>query len=158
MSLGLGSVAKIRATSEEDLVGHFGKFGRFLWREARGVDERPVDPTRETKSIGRERTFETDSDDTEAVRATLLNCVRHVHQEMTDEGHWCHTLTVKIRYEGYDTHSRQTTMRLSSGSLPHLERGALTLVEPFLTGGRRVRLVGFAASKLVGPDDLLPLT
>jgi hypothetical protein len=77
---------------------------------------------------------------------------------MTGDGHWCHTLTVKVRFEGYETHSRQTTMRLSTGSLPHLESGALTLLEPFLPMGKRFRLVGFSVSRLVGPEDLLPFS
>ncbi len=157
LGMGYETVASLRRASQERLVGEFGKFGRFLWREARGIDERPVDPVWEAKSIGRERTFPEDTGDIERVRETLLKCVRHVHEEMIEDGHWCRTLTVKVRFSGYETHSRQTTMKLSTGSRAHMERGALSLLEPYEGSGKDFRLVGFSASRLVGPEDLLPL-
>ena len=155
--LGYHTVAELRSAPEGELARAFGKFGSFLYREARGEDDRPVDPTWETKSIGRENTFPEDVSDPAVVRETLLECVREVHRELAAEGLWCHTLTVKIRFEGYETHSRQTTLKQSSGRLDQFERGAQALVEPFLKKGRKVRLVGFSVSRLVPPEDVLPL-
>ncbi|HAM34911.1 MAG TPA: DNA polymerase IV [Elusimicrobia bacterium] len=156
-AMGYRTVSQLLGASQEDLAREFGKFGIFLWREARGQDDRPVDPNWIQKSIGREITFETDTRDAEEIKTRVLQCVREVHGEMTADGHWCRTLTVKIRFEGYETHSRQTTLPLASGSLAHLSSGALALLEPFLARGRRVRLVGFAVSNFVPPEDLLPL-
>lgn len=155
--MGLHTVAQLRAVSEPRLASEFGKFGSFLWAEARGLDDRPVDPSWEAKSIGRERTFKRDTEDGTEVLGTLYKCVDRVHRDMTDDGAWCHTLTVKIRFEGYETHSRQTTLKLPTGSLTHLKAGAAALLEPFTETGRRFRLVGFSVSKLVPPEDLLPL-
>jgi len=155
-AMGLKSVAQLREVPVERLVREFGKFGSYLWRQARGEDERAVDPFHEAKSIGREHTFEEDTKDRRLVEETLLDCVREVHQEMISEGHWCRTLTVKVRFAGYETHSRQRTLRLATGSLAQLERGALALAEPFL-GQRAFRLVGFSAGTLAPPEDLLPL-
>ena len=156
--MGLRTIAQLLDISETRLIQEFGKFGGFLWREARGIDDRPVDPDWVQKSIGRENTFETDTGDLEQVHASLRDCVREVHQEMTADGHWCLTLTVKVRFEGYETHSRQTTLKLSTGSLAQLQSGALTLLEPFQRKGKRFRLIGFSVSNLVPPEDLLPLT
>lgn len=156
-AMGCDTVAKLRRIPEERLAAEFGKFGHHLCREARGLDERPVDPTWVAKSIGRERTFEEDTGDLREVRDTLLSCVREVQHEMTSEGHWCKTLTVKIRFEGYETHSKQTSLKLPTGSLPRLEEAAMNLLEPFLASGRRVRLVGFSASHLTPTEELLPL-
>lgn len=159
LAMGYDTVAKLREAPEEKLTSQFGKFGAYLWREARGLDDRPVDPSWTVKSIGREHTFEADTADAGVIRATLEGCVRQVHKDMLEEGHWCRTLTVKIRFEGYETHSRQTTLRFASGSFDHLKAGALTLLEPFLKSPqRRLRLVGFSVSKLQPPEDLLPLT
>ncbi|HVE13129.1 MAG TPA: DNA polymerase IV [Elusimicrobiota bacterium] len=155
--LGCSTIATLRAIPEARLVSEFGKFGRFLWREARGLDDRPVDPVWEAKSNGREHTFEEDCGDMDEVRSTLAACVARVHRDLGRDGLWCRTLTVKVRYEGYETHSRQTTLRLATGRKDQLERAALELAEPFLSAGRRVRLVGFSASKLSPPEDLLPL-
>ncbi len=155
--LGYDTVRRLREAPRESLVRAFGKFGLFLWSQARGIDERPVDPTWEQKSIGREHTFPEDTGDAGLVQQTLLECVRDVHGQLIEDGSWCRTLTVKVRYEGYETHSRQTTLKLASGRLDQLERGALILLEPFLGGRRRFRLVGFSAGALQPPEDLLPL-
>jgi DNA polymerase IV (archaeal DinB-like DNA polymerase) len=157
LAMGYKTVADLRRASEEKLKREFGRFGGYLFHEARGEDDRPVDPVWEARSTGREVTFDEDSEDPEEVRRTLLDCVRRVHRDLGKEGHWCHTLTVKVRFENYETHSRQTTLRLPTGRLDHLERGALSLLEPFVAKGRRFRLVGFSVSKLVPPEDLLPL-
>ncbi|MFA6003485.1 MAG: DNA polymerase IV [Elusimicrobiota bacterium] len=156
-SMGFATVAKLGDAPEERLVREFGKFGVFLWRQARGLDDRPVDPNWIQKSIGREVTFEEDTSDLDLVKSTLRECVREVHGELVSDGHWCLTLTAKVRFEGYETHSRQTTLKLASGGRAHLESGALTLIEPFLRQGKRFRLVGFSVSNLVPPEDLLPL-
>ncbi|MDD5627997.1 MAG: DNA polymerase IV [Elusimicrobia bacterium] len=155
--MGFRRICELLAASEAGLIQEFGKFGTFLWRQARGLDDRPVDPDWVQKSIGREHTFETDTADLGLVHSVLSACVREVHREMTADGHWCLTLTVKARYEGYETHFRQTTLKQPTGSLAHLQSGALALLEPFQRQGRRFRLIGFSVSNLVPPEDLLPL-
>lgn len=155
-SMGCRIVADIQRFSEARLISAFGKFGGFLSREARGEDDRPVDPVWEAKSIGRERTFAEDTDDYAAVRRKLLECVVKVHADLEEEGLWCHTMTVKVRYEGYETHSKQTTVVQPTGSARDLAYAAEKLAAPFLQG-RRVRLIGFSVSRLVPPEDLLPL-
>jgi len=155
--MGYKKVRDLRAAAEDQFVRAFGKFGHFLYREARGIDSRPVDTRGEAKSMGRERTFAEDTGDPEEVREKLLACVERVHQEMIEDGLWCLTLTVKIRYQGFETHSRQTTLRQSTGNLERLKAAAGDLLAPFLEDGRPVRLVGFTASRFVPPEDLLPL-
>ncbi|PCI34749.1 MAG: DNA polymerase IV [Elusimicrobia bacterium] len=155
-SIGCRTVKDVRGISETRLVRTFGKFGHFLYREARGEDDRLVDPHWEAKSIGRERTFAEDTDDYERVMQKLQECVTRVHADLQGEGLWCHTMTVKIRFEGYETHSKQITLIQPSGSIRDMEVTAKKLAAPFLEG-RRVRLIGFTVSRLVPPEDLLPL-
>jgi len=156
-ALACETVADVAALPEERLVREFGSFGRFLAREARGSDDRPVDPAWEQKQVGREVTFERDTGDWEEVLRTLDGCVEEVAGQLAADGHWARTLAVKIRYDGYETHSRQTTLKLPTGRREHMAAGARALVGPFRRPGRRVRLVGFSASGLVPPEDLLPL-
>ena len=155
--LGAETVAQLRGLSQDTLIQQFGRFGETLWREARGLDDRSVDPARETKSIGREETFASDTDDIDKVRVTLRECVRDVREDMLRSEFWARTLTVKVRFEGYETHSRQTTLRLATASRAILESAALSLAEPFLEAGRKLRLIGFTVSKLGAPEELLPL-
>lgn len=153
--LGFETVAQLRQASEQRLSAEFGKFGRYLWRQARGMDDRPVDASREAKSMGRERTFASDTDDMALARRTLCECVERVRQDLLEEACFGRTLTVKVRFEGYETHSRQTTLKLPTASRAVLESAALSLAEPFLEAGRKIRLMGFSVSKLSPPEDLL---
>jgi DNA polymerase IV (DinB-like DNA polymerase) len=155
--LGAETVAQVRGLSQELLHREFGRFGESIWRQARGLDERPVDPSRETKSIGREITFDADTDDVAEVRATLIDCVRRVREDMLGDEHWARTLTVKVRFEGYETHSKQSTLKLATASRAVMESAALSLAEHFLESGKKFRLIGFSVGKLSAPEELLPL-
>ncbi len=156
-ALGAETVASLREIPQEKLEREFGRFGASIWRQARGLDDRPVDPTRETKSMGRERTFGVDTDDMDAVRRTLIDCVESAREDMLSEELWARTLTVKVRFDGYETHSKQTTLRLPTGSKAILESAALSMAEPFLEAGRKFRLIGFTLSRFEPPEELLPL-
>jgi DNA polymerase IV (DinB-like DNA polymerase) len=155
--LGYETIAQLRAAEPLLLEREFGRFGAYLSREALGLDDSPVDPRWEQKSIGRETTFGADTDDMEEVGRTLDELVEEVQRDMTADGHWCRTLTVKVRFEGYETHSKQTTLKLATGRLDQMRAAARSLIAPFLSEGRRFRLVGFSASKLEPPEELLPL-
>ncbi|MBI4346579.1 MAG: DNA polymerase IV [Elusimicrobia bacterium] len=155
--LGFETVRDLRRASKELLRREFGRFGDSIWQQARGIDDRPVDPSREAKSIGREHTFDADTDDVAGVRETLRGCVRTVREDMLDAEYWTRTLTVKVRFESYETHSRQTTLKLPTGSLAVLDSAALSLARPFLEAGRKFRLIGFSVGKLCPPEELLPL-
>ncbi len=157
VGLGYETVAQLREASEQRLTAALGGFGAALWRQARGLDDRPVDASRQVKSMGRERTFSCDTDDMALVRRTLSHCVERVRRDLLEEASWARTLTVKVRFESYETHSRQTTLKLATASRAVLESAALSLAEPFLSAGRRVRLVGFSASSLSPAEEALPL-
>ena len=157
VQIGVESVAQLRALERPKLDREFGRFGESLWRQCRGLDERPIEPARSAKSISRESTFSSDTDDVARVRETLLECVREVREDMLAEESWARTLTVKVRYEGYETHSRQSTLRLPTASRLILESAAESIAEPLLSSGRKFRLIGFGVSKLCPPEELLPL-
>ena len=55
--MGLHTGADLKKLSQRELTDHFGKAGRFYYNIVRGIDERSVDPHRETKSVGAEDTF-----------------------------------------------------------------------------------------------------
>jgi len=153
---GWETVAQLRLASEEELARAVGSFGAALWREARGLDDSPVDASGEAKSIGREQTFDADTDDFDQITATLAECAESVQADLKSAALWCRTLTVKVRFEGYETHSRQTTLRLPTARLDLLSSAARALLEPFLDG-RKLRLVGFSVSKLEPAGEALPL-
>ena len=58
--LGIFNGADMKKLSEQELTNHFGKVGRFFYQIVRGIDDRPVEPFRETQSVGAEDTFPED--------------------------------------------------------------------------------------------------
>src|SRR6202000_137987 len=69
--MGLFTGADLKKLPEDEMVKHFGKAGRFYYQIARGIDNREVQPNRETKSIGAEDTFAYDLTDIDELYAEL---------------------------------------------------------------------------------------
>src|SRR5690606_17003680 len=63
--------ADLKRLSEMELVRLFGKSGRFYYHIVRAVDERPVQPNREFKSIAVEDTFGEDIQQVAAMEVDL---------------------------------------------------------------------------------------
>ena len=83
--LGIRTIGQLRQWPMETLVSRFGSQGEYLWQLAHGIDDRPVVPEREAKSISHETTFEEDVDDMEVLRAWLLDLTEQVGGEVTAE-------------------------------------------------------------------------
>src|SRR5215207_8986918 len=90
--------ADLKKISEEELLKQFGKVGRFYYQIVRGIDERPVDPNEETKSIGAEDTFANDLTTVEEMNAELEKIAATVDRRLQEHGVKGRTITVKIKY------------------------------------------------------------
>ena len=71
--LGILTGADLFAQTLTFLQAHFGSYADYLYGAARGIDHRPVRVNRAAKSVGAERTFETNLSDREALREALEN-------------------------------------------------------------------------------------
>jgi DNA polymerase-4 len=123
---------------------------RHLSELALGVDDRPVEPARETKSIGNEETFETDRHTHEELRRELVRLADGVARRLRAAGVGARTLTLKVRFDdGFTTITRSTTVREaieSASSIVELLAPIVETIDP--TPG--VRLLGVSGSNL-GP-------
>jgi DNA polymerase-4 len=93
----------------QDLVKHFGKAGTYFYNVVRGIDERPVVSHRERKSVGAERTFETDLTDLEEVeekRAAITDIMWKRCEAKQKTGK---TITLKLRFADFSTITRSHT-------------------------------------------------
>ncbi|MBI2051636.1 DNA polymerase IV [Candidatus Roizmanbacteria bacterium] len=142
--LGVKTVADLRRFSKDKLVSLFGKHGEWMWEAARGIDESPVEEYREVKSVGRQTTFEEDTDSSKQVIDTALALLSEVFEELREERLSGRTLTVIVRYRGFETHTSAKTegKPLTEASARKL---AMKLLLPFL-GKRKIRLVGVRVS------------
>ncbi len=148
-SLGLktiGDVAAAPAARLERQLGH--AHALHLKRLADGEDDRPVEPGRERKQIGRETTFDTDLEDREQVRRTLLALTEEVAARLRRRGQAAHTVTLKLRLAPFETRTRRTTVETSLFTTEAIYPLAKTLLAAADPGGRPVRLVGISVSGL----------
>ncbi|HYJ05599.1 MAG TPA: DNA polymerase IV [Chthoniobacterales bacterium] len=137
--LGIVTCGDMRRLSRLALQENFGKFGRELYDLCRGIDDRPVEPDRERKSLSNEETFSSDLE-------TLAECEEKLpelfEELMADLAQKESTRTiskifVKLKFADF---TRTTVER--AGLLPSLEQFRLLLEEAFARTGKPVRLIG----------------
>ena len=96
----------LKAISRDQLIQHFGKAGKYFYDVVRGIDERAVVSYRESKSIGAERTYETDIFDIESVEEKLREVMDIMWRRCEGKKKAGKTLTVKLRFSDFKTITR----------------------------------------------------
>ncbi len=148
-SLGLKTIGDVATAPTALLDRHLGHaHALHLKRLADGEDDRPVEPGRERKQIGRETTFDADVDDRERVRRTLLSLTEEVAARLRRRGQAAHTVTVKLRLAPFLTRTRRTTVEGSLFTTEAIYPLAKTLLAAADPGDRAVRLIGISVSGL----------
>jgi len=148
-ALGLQTIGDIVAYPEKELVRRFGQHGYDLARRARGVDHRPVEPSRgPAKSISKETTFARDVTDARALHATLRRLAEGVARSMRRKGYTGRTVKLKLRLSDFTTLTRQMTLTRPTDDERHIAQAALTLFERLWQPGQSVRLLGVGVTNL----------
>jgi DNA polymerase-4 len=130
---------------------HFGKTGDHLWELAHGLDERPVVPDREAKSISHETTFATDIEDLEVLRAWLLELTEQVARRLRRHQFRGRTIQIKVRFADFSTITRATTLPQATNVTVELWQAADELLNQRLPNRHlKVRLLGMGVSGLDG--------
>lgn len=132
------------------LIEHFGKsFGAYLFEASKGIDEEPVEETEEIKSISREHTFEKDTRNENLLYSKLKELAQDVTSTLRNEKLLYKTVTLRIRFTGFETHTRQKSLKKPSEELESALEIANSLLESFLKEKEKsVRLIGFRLSGL----------
>ncbi len=146
--LGAGTIGEVAALPEVLLGELFGQYGRLLHAHARGIDPSPVLPPGEPKSISREVTFDEDLTDQSRLRETALGLLHDVGHSLRAHGLAARTVALKIRYQPFETHSRQATLAYPSDRDDELTHALTSLLDEHLDRSRPVRLIGTGVSKL----------
>jgi DNA polymerase-4 len=146
--LGVSTVGDLAALSETTLVATLGSAnGRHLHELAVGIDERPVEPDRATKSVGHEQTFAHDLHDHDALGVELVRMADGVAARLREHHLAGRTVTVKVRFGTFTTITRATTLAGpidTAADIVAAARLLLAAVDP--TSG--VRLLGVSVSQL----------
>jgi DNA polymerase-4 len=142
-------VHDLRRLSEERLTRLFGDHGARLYRLCRGLDDRPVVPDHEAKSIGQEQTFPQDIEDPDHVRAVMLDQAQQVGRRLRAKSLTAKTVTVKIRFGDFQTITRAHTLDHPTDLTDDLFHAARVLFDRWAQAAfSPVRLIGVTASGL----------
>ena len=135
--------ADLKKLTEEDLVRFFGKAGRFYYRIVRGIDDREVQPERETKSVGAEDTFAHDLTTLEEMNIELEKLSLKVSERLKRYELKGKTITVKIKYHDFKVNTRSHTFPDKQiDDAETISSAAKIILSTSDVEGKKVRLLG----------------
>jgi DNA polymerase-4 len=141
--MGVQKIGDLQALTLDEIVRRFGKWGLHLHKLAHGIDERPVEPNRETKSISRETTFLEDLQGIPALKAVMREMAEDVANDLLKEELVAKTIQIKIRYDNFETITRSHSIDEPTNQADRILQIAEKLLdERVKLGQRSVRLVG----------------
>jgi DNA polymerase-4 len=146
--LGIHTIGDVAQIPEAVLVRQFGQAGREMSRHARGLDDRPVVVERAARSISSEVTFERDVTDPGRLDQTLRRLSEDVARSLRDKKLCAATIRLKIRWQGFSTHTRQVSLPQPTDQDQVIYEEAADLLRAIWTNGQPVRLVGVGAARL----------
>jgi DNA polymerase-4 len=154
--LGVRTVANLCEITLPELTRVFGRNGQSLWNKARALDDSPVVPHHDQKSISTESTFESDSSDGKAIKSMLIAMVEKVGFQLREQQTLASCVAVKIRYDDFETHTRQHHIPYTAADQTFLNV-AQELFDQLRDQKRRMRLVGVRLSNLVHGNHQISL-
>lgn len=151
--LGIRSGADLAAMSEEWLARNFGSSAGYLYRAARGIDDRPVNPSRLRKSVGGELTYAQDKRSNAELRAALDDIVAIVWHRIETAAVSGRTVVLKARYADFRTLTRSKSLTRNISGREEFAALGHRLLDQLLPVPMGVRLLGLT---LTGIDRSLP--
>src|SRR6059036_3682813 len=156
-ALGLETVEQLAAVPQEKLERIFGQWGEALYRKARGGDSYEFVIDAEPKSISHNHTFGEDTNDGNEMTTTLSHLSQKACKRLREAGLAARTLTLTIRYTGFETHTRSKTL----GEPTRLDADIFAVFQELFRvhrdPRRKVRLLGVSLSGLTHGNEQLDL-
>ena len=147
-NLGLRQVRTVQEMPMDVMQRVLGANGRVIWKRANGIDNTPVIPFCERKSISTERTFDKDTIDVVKLRGILIAMTENLAYQLRRGEKLTACIAVKIRYSDFNTYSKQ--LRIPYTSADHiLIPKILDLFKTLYNRRLLVRLIGIRFSHLV---------
>lgn len=154
---GIFTGADLKKESERNLVKWFGKAGYYFYNVARGIDNRPVIPHRERKSLGAESTFSKDYSDKVVLLEKLYKVATSVSKRLAKSGGLPKTLTVKIKFADFAQITRSKTVGNGISTLQQISLLANDLLVSTIEPHHKIRLLGISLSNFEGEQKKSPL-
>ena len=156
-ALGIETVGQLAAVPQEKLEGIFGQWGEALHRKARGGDAYEFLIDAEPKSISHNHTFGEDTDDVNEMAAMLSHLSQKACKRLREAGLAARTLTLTIRYRGFETHTRAKTLADPTELDADVYAVFQELFRKHRDAKRKVRLLGVSLSSFTRGNQQLDL-
>ena len=155
-SMGIETIHSLAEIPGEMMQQVLGDNGMMIWKKAHGIDNTPVKPYSEQKSISTERTFEQDTTDMLFLEQLIVSMAEKLAFQLRKQEKMTSCVTVKIKYSNFDTFSQQ--QRIPYTQFDHtLLKLAIDLFRKLYQRRMLIRLIGVRFSHLVNGTQQLDL-
>lgn len=150
--LGVNTIGDLARYDPSALTSMFGVMGLQMHLMAKGIDRSEVEERTGVKSVSHETTFEEDTADSALILQALDALCVEVQKATENQHLLFKTVTLKIRYENFETHTKSKTLPFLTNRLHDLQKIARELLSTYLRKDRKVRLIGVRVSSLVSGE------
>jgi DNA polymerase-4 len=150
--LGIHNGSDLKMWDMVSLVRNFGKTGVFFYEIVRGIDERPVQPDQERKSVGTELTYEKDLTSRFEIIAELYKLEKELMERLEHAETTGRTVTLKVKFSDFRQITRSRTLQNYIHDFGTLHKEVSTLRKLLKLEGTRIRLLGLSISNLESDD------
>lgn len=147
-NMGITSIGMLAEMPKKMVQAVLGQNGVSLWDRANGIDNSPVVPYHDQKSMSKEMTFDKDTTDVSLLRSILVKMTEELCYDLRRKNRCVGQLSVKIRYSNFDTHLRQLSVSYTAND-DQLQEKALEIFEKLYDRRLLIRLIGVKFGKLV---------
>jgi len=151
-TLGIKTIGDLSHYDPTVLAENFGIMGTQIYLMAHGIDKSEVEERGEIKSISRDITFEEDTSDFNLIINTLDKLSEEICNDALRQNLYFKTVTIKVRYENFETHTHSRTLPLITNRLQDLRKTAKELIQNYLRLDRKVRLIGLRVSNFASTE------
>jgi len=151
--LGIHNGSDLKEWDRVSLVRNFGKAGVFFFDIVRGIDDRPVEPDQERKSVGTELTYENDLTTRFEIIAELYKVEKELMERLEHSGTTGRTITLKIKFSDFRQITRSKTLLNYIRDFDTLHREVSNIRKSINLEGTRIRLLGVGISNLESDDQ-----
>jgi DNA polymerase-4 len=149
---GIERLVDVRTVDPNVLRDAVGNQAEWLRQLADGIDDRAVEPNRETKSSGSENTYSHDLTDLNEIRQEIDAMARDAAEWLEKKQLLCRTVTIKVRYSDFTTITRSHSRTPASRDAEDIAQRAVRLLDRTDAAGRPVRLLGVSVHNLEDPS------
>ncbi|RED43687.1 DNA polymerase-4 [Winogradskyella eximia] len=147
-NLGIDKVGVVQQMPLEMMISALGANGRTIWNRANGIDDPPLIPFHERKSISTERTFSRDTIDMAILKTTIFAMAESLAFQLRRGNKLAGTISVKIRYSDFSTYNKQIKIPYTSADHIIIPK-VLELFEKLYQRRLLIRLIGVKISDIV---------